>query len=180
LYVVVPGDLETRTGGYGYDRRIIAGLRDRGWRVDVLGLDSSFPVPTPAAREHATEVLARIPDGSTVLVDGLALGALPVEIERESARLKVLGLVHHPLAEETGIDPALAASLKISESRALAAVRARLVVRGNAPRRSRGHGGPRRDRHGARRCVGSLAASTQLPRTDRGVQRAARCARRAA
>jgi glycosyltransferase involved in cell wall biosynthesis len=128
LHVVIPGDLEIRTGGYGYDRRIIAGLRDRGWRVDVLGLDSSFPVPTPAAREHATEVLARIPDGSTVLVDGLALGALPVEIERESARLKVLGLVHHPLAEETGIDPALAASLKISESRALAAVRAIVVT----------------------------------------------------
>lgn len=128
LHVVIPGDLEIRTGGYGYDRRIIAGLRDRGWRVDVLGLDSSFPVPTPAAREHATQVLAGIPDGSTVLVDGLALGALPVEIERESARLKLVGLVHHPLAEETGIDPALAASLKISESRALAAVRAIVVT----------------------------------------------------
>ena len=128
LHVVIPGDLEIRTGGYGYDRRIIAGLRDRGWRVDVLGLDSSFPVPTPAARAHATQVLASIPDGSTVLVDGLALGALPVEIERESARLKVVGLVHHPLAEETGIDPALAASLKISESRALAAVRAIVVT----------------------------------------------------
>ena len=128
LYVVIPGDLEIRTGGYGYDRRIIAGLRDGGWRVDVLGLDDSFPVPTPAARAHATQVLASIPDGSTVLVDGLALGALPVEIERETARLKVVALVHHPLAEETGIDPTLAASLKISESRALAAVRAIVVT----------------------------------------------------
>ena len=83
LFVLVPGDLHTRTGGYGYDRRIIAGLRDRGWAVNVLRLDDSFPMPTPAARTHAAQMLAAIPAGSTVLVDGLALGALPEEVERE-------------------------------------------------------------------------------------------------
>ena len=128
LYVVIPGDLDTRTGGYGYDRRIVAGLRDRGWSVDVRRLDGSFPTPTPAAREHAAQVLASIPDESTVLVDGLALGALPAEVEREAVRLKIVALVHHPLAAETGIDPALAAALEISERRALAASRSVVVT----------------------------------------------------
>lgn len=128
LIVVVPGDLEMRTGGYGYDRRIIAGLRGRGWSVDVRRLNDSFPTPTPAARAHAAQVLADIPDGSAVLVDGLALGALPVEVEREAARLKIVALVHHPLAAETGIDPAVAAALESSERRALAAVRSVVVT----------------------------------------------------
>ena len=128
LYVVVPGDLDARTGGYGYDRRIIAGLRDRGSTVNVLRLDGSFPTPTAAARAHASDVLARIPDGSLVLVDGLALGALPVEAEHEAGRLRVVALVHHPLAAETGIDPALATALEISERRALAAVRSVVVT----------------------------------------------------
>jgi glycosyltransferase involved in cell wall biosynthesis len=128
LYVLVPGDLDTRTGGYGYDRRMIAGLRERGWTVSALRLDDSFPMPTPAARTHAAQILAAIPDGSTVLVDGLALGALPEEVEREAARLGIMALVHHPLAAETGLDPAAAATLEISEARALAAARAVVVT----------------------------------------------------
>ena len=43
LVFIVPGRLDTRTGGYEYDRRMIAGLRDRGWSVEVRELDDSFP-----------------------------------------------------------------------------------------------------------------------------------------
>ena len=128
LWVVLPGDIETRTGGYGYDRRIVAGLRDREWLVEVVRLDDAFPVPDAAARARAAQALAAIPAGSTVLIDGLALGALPEETEREAPRLTIVALVHHPLADETGIDTALAATLAISERRALAAAHAVVVT----------------------------------------------------
>ena len=32
---VVPGSIDTRTGGYGYDREIVAGLERGGWTVHV-------------------------------------------------------------------------------------------------------------------------------------------------
>ncbi|MFI5179439.1 MAG: glycosyltransferase family 4 protein [Vicinamibacterales bacterium] len=140
LYFVVPGDLEARTGGYGYDRRIILGLRDLGWTVEVRRLDDSFPLPTPAARAHAGEVLAALPSGSTVLVDGLALGALAAEAERESARLRIVALVHHPLAAETGLDASVARALENSERRALAAARSIVVTSAATASRLAGYG----------------------------------------
>ena len=128
LVLIVPGSLETRTGGYGYDRRIVAGLRDSGWTVDVRELDGSFPFPTAAARADAVRVLASIAENATVLVDGLALGVLPAEIEHEAARLRIVALVHHPLAAETGIDQETAEALETSERRALAAVQSVVVT----------------------------------------------------
>jgi glycosyltransferase involved in cell wall biosynthesis len=122
LVLIVPGSLETRTGGYRYDRRIVLGLRERGWTVDVRELRDEFPFPTAAAREEAARTFAAIPDDSVVLMDGLALGALPDEVERESTRLRIVALVHHPLANETGIAASAAAELRVSEQRALAAV----------------------------------------------------------
>lgn len=121
LVLIVPGNLGTRTGGYDYDRRLMAGLRERNWAVQVHELDPSFPNPTRAALGQAAQVLAAIPDGTATLVDGLALGAMPDEVEREAARLRLIALVHHPLALETGLDPASAARLDAGERRALAA-----------------------------------------------------------
>jgi glycosyltransferase involved in cell wall biosynthesis len=128
---IVPGRLDALTGGYGYDRRIVAGLRERGWPVTVHELDGSFPTPHAAARDETARVLAAISNDALVIVDGLALGALPDEIQPHAERLRFIGLVHHPLAAETGIDPSVARHLEESERRALQHVR-RVVVTSEA------------------------------------------------
>jgi len=130
LHFLIPGDLQTPTGGYGYDRRIIAGLRDLGWRIEVHALKEGFPHPTAAALDAAHRTFAQLPDGALVLVDGLALGALPGIAHAHAARLRLVALVHHPLAAENGLDAALARELARSESRALEAVRHVVVTSG--------------------------------------------------
>jgi glycosyltransferase involved in cell wall biosynthesis len=128
VVLIVPGRLETRTGGYEYDRRIVQGLRTLGWRVDVRELDESFPAPTAAARDAASVVLDNIPDRSTVLLDGLALGVLPDEAGRNARRVNLVALVHHPLAAETALEPGEAARLRESERRALESAAAVVVT----------------------------------------------------
>jgi glycosyltransferase involved in cell wall biosynthesis len=142
---VVPGRLDALTGGYGYDRRTIAGLRGRGWLVTVCSLDDSFPRPTLSALEGANRELETIPDNATVVVDGLALGAMPDVAQRHASRLRLVALVHHPLAEETGLSASLADQLLASERRALATVRA-VVVTSEATARALGKYGVSRDR----------------------------------
>ena len=128
LVFIVPGSIDTATGGYGYDRRMISGLEALGWAISLFELAAGFPQPDAAARQHAVGVMASIPEEAIVLVDGLALGALAAEAERESARLRLVALVHHPLAAELGIASETAASLRASERRALASVRLTIVT----------------------------------------------------
>jgi glycosyltransferase involved in cell wall biosynthesis len=143
LCIVVPGCLDSRTGGYEYDRRMAVELRSLGWLVDVRTLDGSFPRPTTAAVSHAARVLAQIPDGSAVLMDGLALGAMPALVEAQAGRLRIVALVHLPLAAETGLEPAVAAGLETSERRALAAAALVVVTGDSVVRTMREYGVPR-------------------------------------
>jgi len=134
LIFLIPGDLQTPTGGYVYDRRIVEGLRDLGWHVDVRLLDGSFPDPTAEALHHARHVLANIAHGALVLIDGLAFGAMPQVVEPHAERLRLMALVHHPLALETGLAPAVASALRFSETRALRTTR-QVIVTSHATRR---------------------------------------------
>jgi glycosyltransferase involved in cell wall biosynthesis len=119
----VPGDLATPTGGYAYDRRIIAALRALGWQIDVRDLGEGFPRPSPPARAAAGVMLAELPPHVPIVIDGLAFGALPEAAERLARSHALVALVHHPLALETGLDAAEGAALRASERRALACAR---------------------------------------------------------
>jgi glycosyltransferase involved in cell wall biosynthesis len=118
----VPGDLATPTGGYAYDRRIIAELEQLGWQVDLVDLGDGFPWPEAATRRAAQARLLVVPAGRTIVIDGLALGVLPEAASALVGRNPLLALVHHPLALESGLSAAQADSLRVSERAALASV----------------------------------------------------------
>lgn len=123
-HFAIPGDLASPTGGYGYDRALMAHLPAQGWVARHLALPGGFPFPTAADLATADAALAALPDGALVLVDGLAFGAMPQAAERHGARLRLVALVHHPLADEGGQDSAATARMALSERTALACARA--------------------------------------------------------
>lgn len=177
----IPGDIDLPTGGYGYDRRVIAECRRTGAAVTHVALPGGFPFPTPQELAESEARLKAAPAGA-LLVDGLAFGVLPAELLRRLDR-PLVALVHHPLALEEGLDERQKASLVASERAALALASAviaaspstarllgrdygvapgRLVVAvpGTDPRpRARGTGAP----------VRLLSIGTVIPRKAHGV-----------
>ena len=128
LSLLAPSPLDQRTGGYRYDNRMLDGLASRGWCVGRLGLEGRFPDPDDLARRALTAALSRHPDDARVIVDGLAMAGLPEPIAEHANRLRIVALVHHPVAEETGLDPSVGRRLAALETRALAGVQGVIVT----------------------------------------------------
>ncbi|MGE3149769.1 MAG: glycosyltransferase family 4 protein, partial [Pseudorhodoplanes sp.] len=116
----VPGDLATPTGGFVYDARIVEGLRARGWTVDVADLGAHFPYPDGPALHFARNAFAKMRMGGVLVVDGLAFGVMPETAPALAGRHRLIALVHHPLAFETGVSAEDAARFRESERAALA------------------------------------------------------------
>ena len=116
---VVPGSIDTPTGGYRYDRMIIEEMRKLGADIELLSLQGSYPFPTAADKEAALLLLDEIKGQDMAVVDGLAGGAHPAFVKALSERMPVISLLHHPLCLENGLDPSQITSLKKSEAQGL-------------------------------------------------------------
>lgn len=134
LVLAAPGELGAPTGGYRYDARVIQELLGRGHAATWLALPTDFPLASEAAVVEALARLNTVPRAATLVVDGLAYGALPAAGIAALGR-PVAALVHHPLALETGLDPAAAARLDALERLALARA-ALVIVTSDATRRT--------------------------------------------
>jgi glycosyltransferase involved in cell wall biosynthesis len=113
IVFVVPGRLDQLTGGYLYDRNIVEGLCARGRAVRVIELG-----PLADAAEFAA-----IPDETTAVIDGLALPDLVEVIAAEAPRLRLIGLIHGPVAQEAGLPPAVAKRAAAVEAALLSRMR---------------------------------------------------------
>lgn len=131
LHWVVPGPLDQRTGGYIYDRHIVDGLRAAGWDVNVHELAGRFPDVDAPAIGSAAAAIERMDDGLPI-IDGLALPAFADLADLLPERW--VGLIHHPLAMETGLSEEEVADYLALESRLMRRA-AKLIVTSPKTRR---------------------------------------------
>lgn len=115
----IPGDIDLPTGGYAYDRRVMALLPSLGIDIEHMPLPRTFPRPSGMDLCTTAQSLSGVPADTVLLIDGLAYGAFSAATLAAIPQ-KIVALVHHPLAFETGIGPDRAAALLASETTALA------------------------------------------------------------
>jgi glycosyltransferase involved in cell wall biosynthesis len=101
VHVIVPEGIDDParpSGGNTYDRRVCDGLVALGWTV----------------HEHAVgdlaRTVARLPDGATVLLDGLIASPAPEALVPHAQRLRQVVLLHMPIGDAREGDVLTAAS----------------------------------------------------------------------
>lgn len=114
----IPGDKDQRTGGYVYNATVLERLNALGHETAHLQLPGSFPAPSDADMQATFDSLADVPRGRPIIVDGLALGVMdPARMDRIEA--PVVGMVHHPLGLESGLETGQARALLRNEAEVL-------------------------------------------------------------
>nr|WP_043734142.1 glycosyltransferase family 4 protein [Streptomyces zinciresistens] len=144
VHFVLPGGVHDPTapsGGNAYDRRVSLDLPGFGWQVHQHAVDGDWPRPGAAARAELARTLGEFPDGAVVLLDGLVACGVPEIIVPQAERLRLAVLVHLPLGDETGLEPAVAARLDALERTVLRAVPAVVATSDWAVRRLVSHHG---------------------------------------
>ncbi len=115
----IPGDIDLPTGGYTYDRRVLALLPSFGVAARHVALPGSFPEPTAGDIDETTRILSAIAPGVPLMIDGLAYGAMPADLIN-GLHSPIIALVHHPLCLEAGLPEPRQRQLYASEKAALA------------------------------------------------------------
>ncbi|MFI5934449.1 glycosyltransferase family 4 protein [Actinoplanes sp. NPDC051494] len=133
LWAVLPGGIDdpaAPSGGNTYDRRVLTGLAATR-EVHERAVTGAWPQPSATDRARLGAELAAVPDGATVLLDGLVACAAPEVIEAHAARLRPVVLVHLPLGDEPGAP----AELTAREGRTLRAAARVVATSAGAARR---------------------------------------------
>ncbi|MEV8440634.1 glycosyltransferase family 4 protein [Actinosynnema sp. NPDC051121] len=140
VHFVLPGGVDdpaSPSGGNNYDRRVIGALRS----VREVEVPGTWPRPDAAARAALDRALTGIGDGSVVVLDGLVACGVPEVVVPHAGRLRLVVLVHLPLADETGLEPAVASRLDAAERECLRAAHAVVATSPSAARRLASHHG---------------------------------------
>jgi glycosyltransferase involved in cell wall biosynthesis len=105
VHVIAPAGFDDPgqpTGGNIYDRRVCAGLAEAGWEVRVATVAAAWPAPGPGARDGLARIVSAIPDGETILIDGLIASPAAAQLLPHTGRIRMTVLLHMPLA--TAVD----------------------------------------------------------------------------
>lgn len=107
VHFVVPDGIDDPrrpSGGNVYDRRVSRALAAIGWSVREHPVPGSWPTPAAADLAALGAVVDDIPDGATVLLDGLVASTAPQVLVPATRRMRLIVIVHMPLVDEAPAD----------------------------------------------------------------------------
>ena len=95
-YFIYPGDINTKTGGYIYEKNILRRAKKIKFNLNAIKLANSFPFPKENDLKNLKKTLEKLPDNAVLIIDGLVFECIDSIINCLD-RFVVIALIHHPL-----------------------------------------------------------------------------------
>ena len=95
-YFIYPGDINTKTGGYIYEKNILRRAKKIKFNLNSIKLANSFPFPKENDLKNLKKTLEKLPDNAVLIIDGLVFECID-SIIKCLDRFVVIALIHHPL-----------------------------------------------------------------------------------
>ena len=96
IYFFYPGNINTKTGGYIYEKNIIEYAKREELSFKSKELSSNYPFPLKKDLDELKKIFLDIPAGSTLIFDGLIFECLK-KLKKDLNNFKIVALIHHPL-----------------------------------------------------------------------------------
>ncbi len=95
IHLIIMGDIQSLTGGYLYNLRMIEGLEQKGYSVNIFGYDWPWKNESDLGR-ICRFYFEKLTVGSCILIDSLVLARLQMPVREFSNRFIFVGLIHLP------------------------------------------------------------------------------------
>jgi glycosyltransferase involved in cell wall biosynthesis len=130
IHFFIPGDINTLTGGYVYDKIIIEGLEKLGNKVVQHQLASDFPFPSIESLNNCEAISKNIPKGDPIFIDSLAFGPMYGILKLLKRKNPVIAIMHLPLSKNPNFSRVEQDSFYFQENEALSHANCVIAVSG--------------------------------------------------
>lgn len=95
-YFFYPGNINTKTGGYIYEKNILDYANQINFKISKIALSSNYPFPNENNLNDLKKKITELPLDAILIFDGLILESLRPIID-DLKDYKIIALIHHPL-----------------------------------------------------------------------------------
>ena len=95
-YFFYPGNINTKTGGYIYEKNILQRAKALNFNLNAIQLSKNYPYQKKNDINTLKNIINKLSNNSVLVFDGLVFETIDKIIDNLK-RFKIIALIHHPL-----------------------------------------------------------------------------------
>ena len=95
-YFFYPGNINTKTGGYIYEKNILRRAKTLNFDLKAIKLSKNYPFQKKNDIRTLKNIINKLSNNSVLVFDGLVFETID-KVVGDLKKFKIIALIHHPL-----------------------------------------------------------------------------------